>query len=83
MTVVGKSAQYKQDDNAYANEQGKSAQYKQDDSACVHQPGKWLLIVDLSAPKGSSVNDSIPIRATNVVPFCGFLLARMPCATKN
>ena len=25
-----------------------------------HQPGKWRLIVDLSAPKGFSVNDGIP-----------------------
>ena len=25
-----------------------------------HQPGKWRLIVDLSAPKGVSVNDGIP-----------------------
>ena len=24
-----------------------------------HQPGKWRLITDLSAPKGSSVNDAI------------------------
>ena len=27
-----------------------------------HQPGKWRLIVDLSYPKGRSVNDGIPKR---------------------
>lgn len=26
-----------------------------------HQPGKWRLIVDLSFPNGSSVNDAIPV----------------------
>ena len=25
-----------------------------------HTPGKWRLIVDLSSPKGGSVNDGIP-----------------------
>ena len=25
-----------------------------------HQPGKWRLIVDLSAPRGFSVNDGVP-----------------------
>ena len=27
----------------------------------LHQPGKWRLIVDLSAPRGFSVNDGIPL----------------------
>ena len=28
-----------------------------------HQPGKWRLIVDLSSPRGASVNDAIPPHA--------------------
>ena len=31
-----------------------------------HTPGKWRLIVDLSNPQGSSVNDGIPKEACSV-----------------
>ena len=32
-----------------------------------HQPGKWRLIVDLSYPKGRSVNDGVPKELCSMV----------------
>ena len=36
-----------------------------------HQPGKWRLIVDLSSPGGSSVNESAPLYAFIVLRILG------------
>ena len=42
-----------------------------------HQPGKWRLIVDLSAPRGFSVNDSI------LLELCSLLYASVDEAVQR
>ena len=42
-----------------------------------HQPGKWRLIVDLSAPRGFSVNDSI------LLELCSLLYASVDEAVQH
>ena len=36
-----------------------------------HQHGKWCVIVDLSFPRGNSVNDGIEPGACSLCYFCG------------